>query len=195
MRNFEERLGEIRRRGEEMKRKRKNRQRMLAACIPLILCVGLCGLFLPDWKATPVSGENLNPSGVVGDPSSETQRVTAEDFPVQQIRVEGCGLQITHTEDRALRQIDDLLGELMRRQEDPSTSPVNPVSGSDDPAVGGKEGDSDDMGFVVTVETRDGVQQYYLLGSTLKNLQSGCSRHLEEKDLFALKGALGIPCD
>ena len=195
MRNFEERLGEIRRRGEALKRKRKNRQRMLAACIPLVLCVGLCAFILPEWKATPVSGENPNPSGAVGDPSSETQRVTAEDFSVQQIRVEGFGFQITHTDDRVLRQIDGLLSELMRRQEDSATSPVNPVSGSDDPAVGGKEGDSDDMGFVVTVEIRDEVQQYYLLGSCLKNLQTGCTRHLEEQDLFALKRALGIPRD
>lgn len=195
MRNFEERLGEIRRRGEALKRKRKNRQRMLAACIPLVLCVGLCGLFLPDWKATPVSGENPNPSGAVGDPSSETQRVTAEDFSVQQIRVEGFGFQITHTDDRALRQIDGLLSELMRRQEVLATSPVNPVSGSDDPGFGGKEGDSEQMGFVVTVETPEGVQQYYLLGSTLKNLQTGCTRHLDEQDLLALKDVLGIPRD
>lgn len=194
MRNFEERLGEIRRRGEALKRKRQNRQKMLAACIPLILCVGLCVLSLPDWKAAPVSGENPNPSGV-GDPYSETQRVTAAVFSVQQIQVEGCGLQITHTEDRELRQIADLLSDLMRRQEDAVTSPVNPVSGSDDPAVGGKEGVSEQMGFVVTVETRDGVQQYYLLGSTLKNLQTDLTRHLEEKDLFALKRALGIPCN
>lgn len=47
MRTFEERMAEISRRSEKIKKERKDmRNRLLLACIPLVVCVGLYGILL-----------------------------------------------------------------------------------------------------------------------------------------------------
>ena len=194
MRNFEQRLGEIQRRGEELKRKRSIRNKILAACIPLVLCVGLCAAFLPDFKTAPAAGENRNPAGGVQEQYSETLAVPGAAPLVQQIRVEGQYWSATHTEPEKMTKITDLMRDLTgRKQNLPGETVItNPAHASDDSDYGKIE-NRGEMGYVISVVTSEGTKQYYLLGSMLKDVQADVYYNLEEKDLFALKDALGIP--
>ena len=194
MRNFEQRLGEIQRRGNELKRKRSIRNKILAACIPMVLCVGLCAAFLPDLKAAPAAGENTGPAGVVVESYSETQTAPSVSLLVQQIRVEGQYWKATHTEPEKTTKITDLIRDLTgRKQNLPGETVItNPAHASDDSDYGKIE-NRGEMGYVISVVTSEGTKQYYLLGSMLKDVQADVYYNLEEKDLFALNDALGIP--
>lgn len=197
MRNFEQRLGEIQRRGEELKRKRKNRQRMLAACIPLALCASLCAVLLPDFKTAPAAGENHNPAGVVGESYSETQTAPSVSLLVQQVRVEGQHWKTTHTDVAALEKITQLLVDITcNEQSYPHCTVTNPAQAGVDPAYTGGGGVlKETMGYIVTVTAEEEIWQFSLVGSTLRDLLSGETYTMDEKKLIALKDALGIPYD
>lgn len=76
MNNFEERKAEIFRRSEARLLARKKRRRILAVCVPLVLCLGILGLRLPDWKAAPTQQENVAAGGVLPGGYSETVKST-----------------------------------------------------------------------------------------------------------------------
>ena len=192
MRNFDERMAEIHRRGEELKRKRSIRNKILAVCVPVVLCVGLCPLLLQEMKAAPTE----MPVGLQQELYSETMAAMGQEITVQRIHVEGLRWSATHTEPAVLAEISRILEHVENRTQTSSQTPdiVGAIGTEDDPKyTGAGNVTREDMGYSVTVETAEGSKTYYLLGSMLRDLQSGEAYSLTEAELASLKDALGIP--
>ena len=191
MRNFDERMAEIHRRGQELKRKRSIRNKILAVCIPLVLCVGVCSVFAPGTKDAP----SENPGGQQ-ELYSETMAAMGQEITVQRIRVEGMRWSATHTEAAVLSEITGLLKDIESRKQAHSQTPdiVGAIGTEDDPKyTGADDVTREDMGYSITVVTPEGSRMYYFSGTMLRDLQSGEQYNLTWEESVALKDALGIP--
>ena len=185
-------MAEIRRRSEELKRKRTTRRKVLAVCIPLVLCVSMCAIFLPGQKAAPSAG----PDGTQQELYSETMAAMGQEQTVQRIRVEGMRWSATHTEAAVLSEITGLLKDIESRKQAHSQTPdiVGAIGTEDDPKyTGADDVTREDMGYSITVVTPEGSRMYYFLGTMLRDLQSGEQYSLTWEETIALKNALGIP--
>lgn len=196
MKPMEERLAEIHRRSEVLIQKRKKRRAALMACVPLVLCLSLCGaLLLPYRQSGPASGsgDNQSPGGIRQELHNETQGTVGVTSPVLRVRVEGHGFSMTHTEQPRVTEITKLL-ETFTAKKEPLESASGFLPNTEYAAGVDSEGRLEtDRAFYFFVETEQDAQEYCLWGTMLRNIQSGKTYHLEEEELFGLKDALGIP--
>lgn len=196
MKPMEERLAEIHRRSEVLIQKRKKRRAALMACVPLLLCLSLCGaLLLPYWQNGPTSGsgDNQSPAGLRQELQSETQGTMGVTLSVLRVRVEGHGFGVTHTEQPRVAEITKLLETFTAKKESQESTGVFLPNTEYAAGVDSEGRLETDRAYNLFVETEQGPQEYRLWGSVLKNLQNGKTYHLEEEELFALRDALGIP--
>ena len=196
MRNFEERLAEIGRRSQQIKKKRMMRNRVLALCVPLLLCLTLPLLAGVEWgKPTSAGAENFA-AGTREELHLETQAAAGFVLSVQEIRVEGDNIRITHDDAETLEAVLGLLTKLTPIVPESTgttytaTAPTYEVqwNGSENPAVAMEE-----TGYRFFVVYEGGTDEYVLQGTMLKNVQTGQIYVLTERDCFDLKDALGIP--
>lgn len=102
MRTFEERMEEISRRSGELLEKRKKRRRgILLTCIPLVLCLGLLGLWrFPQNAETESSPESMNPIPEICSTQPELAATDPPQATASAIWVETAvaAAQLTHTD-------------------------------------------------------------------------------------------------
>lgn len=154
--NFEDRLAQIRRRGEALKRRHKRRQLgILLTCVPLLLCTVLyAGFVLPA----------MIPAGA--DPKNSGGIYEAMDGSVYAsgIQVQTPGNTWT-VEDPAL--VERILGCLAQREmAHEYTSAQSVVGGTASPTEEPAEENKGEEYITLILELGDGTQQRYLLSET-----------------------------
>ena len=193
MRNLDECQAEVFRRSEKrIKARKQNRKRIMIACVPLVLCIVVCGTLL------------------VSDVGNPTDEQTRELFQVQysgamgtdavgglfagSVAVSGNGKSCLYTSAEDVQNIVKLLNSIMA---------VPEMNGGDDGAGFATNEDTaeavsescTETGFTIVVKGGDGsCAEYLLTGSLLIDKTTQERFPMDEDSCFALKEALGIPC-
>lgn len=158
MRNFEDRLAQIRRRGELLKRKHKRRRLgILLTCGPLVLCIFLyAGFVLPAMMPAGAAQENTNE--VYGE--------------VMDGSVYATGIQV-HTPESTWTVEDPARVESILRCLEQTVLVFESTSlhqsttgGTADPTEEPAEGNKCQEHITLVLELGDGTQQRYLLSET-----------------------------
>lgn len=196
MRNLNECQAEVFRRSEKRIKERKQRRKhMIMACIPLMLCITLFSAFLlpgmiPDAPQAPGMAE------AVLDGSTENKSESLA-CPIAEITISGLGFSKTYTNTSDILRISCQLYTCGGR--DPA---YNGATGTDNLSDVYEE-NADDLGsitgsanagYTITLVTQEGKKNgYYLVGSTLEDLNTNQTHTLSQKQLNELKDLLGIP--
>lgn len=202
MRNFEERKAEVFRRSEKrIKERKQRRNHILMACIPLVLCLTIFGAFLfpgviPESPREPGSTE----AAMGGLTENKSESIAC---PIAKITVSGRGFSQSYTDVSDVLQISDQLYSYSTRGPDGNSATGNSTTGNgaagedykenaDD--VSGSIADSANSGYTITLVMNEGNKtEYYLVGSTLKNLTTNQTHTLSQKQVNELEDLLGIP--
>ena len=208
MRSLQECQAEIFRRSKI--RIRRRRQRVLAACIPLALCVTLGTVAL--WPREEKTGA----SDLVGGLSLET--AASMEYSLTEVRVTGSGVALCYAEPETAARILAIVEDSPKyqtysyAQDEPEVTPETYGEVSDGTnidrhwAVGGTGGDSNNTGatmappeteptaYTLTFVYRDGSTQIYTLsGYQLKDTATDQIRYLSPEDADALEKLLQLP--
>ena len=191
MRNLDECQAEVFRRSEKrIKVRKQNRKRIMLVCVPLILCITVCGaLLIPDMgnptdKQKPELFQELY-SGAMG-----TDAVGG--LFAGSVAVSGNGISHRYTAAEDVQSIVKLLSSIVE---------VLETNGGDDGAgFVTNESTAEDMsencsdtGFTITVKGSDGTcTEYLLAGSLLIDKTTQERFNMDEDTCCALKKALGI---
>lgn len=198
MRNLEQRIAEIDRRSKKILKERKRRgKRILMACIPLVLCIGLCILpaMMTDNSATGDPGAN---GAVTGD------RPESFACSVAKIEVSGIGVSRVYTEPSEVLLISNRLYAYAVQ------SPESGGSGTEVPDGGVSESGREEtyggdglfgsvagtaeLAYTITLTLHDGrTTEYHLAGNTLEDRNTKQTYTLAQTGLIELKDLLGIP--
>lgn len=167
MRSFEERMAEISRRSEErLKERKKRRSRLLAACIPIVLCAAL---ILPG----------MLPAGNAADSAGT-------------VKVSGDGVSHCYTAAEDVTEITDLINRIVTV---PETGMENEES-VEDMSAANREESSEGKGYTVTVTKADGnIRVFTLAGSKLIDRSTMKAYEMSGQESEKLKKALGIPSE
>jgi len=183
--NFEQRMAEIHRRSEDIFQQRRLRnRRILAICIPSVLCIGICAAVL-----------------LPAEPKSPTPEASLESIQQSQlcsitkIQVSGGGVSHIYMDAEDVMQIYNQLSCYAQSPESSTAQDVttesvddtesNQVTGAPSVSV---------TGYTITLYLHDGTTtEYCLLGTTLKNTRTQESFLLTQKQLTELKALLGLP--
>lgn len=178
-RNIDERMAEISRRSEAIFRQRKQRRsRILAACVPLVLLVGI---------ATPFLRPERVPDSVKTEPDTWGSQQTVS---VGSVSVSGAGISHRYASAADVSRITELIegicaGASLKDEE--STKPSDQIQDYDVP------GQPSLLKYTVLVTNADGtVTQYSLLPALLINQKTNERFPLDPQTDRALKDALGI---
>lgn len=197
MRNLEQRIAEIDRRSKKIFKERKRRgKRILMACIPLVLCIGLCILPAMMTASSEASGTNGAVTGsLTGDGAESIASAVAK------IEVFGADVSLCYTQASDILLISDYLNACTVTE--PESSEVadggimdeavqETVHGSDD--RNGVVSGASSVGYTITLVMREGENTEYLLaGNTLKDRSTNQTYTLSQKQIKELKDLLGIP--
>lgn len=193
MRNFEERMEEIRRRSEKIIKERKKRRLFIAAvCIPAVLCVALV---LPQ----VLSKDTMEPSIDSGAVNEDYQNPNRNRSYVE---VSGNGMTITLSQPELVNQIVHVINSAAKPEMNVSEQPEFQDEVKDtykdfltddreDVAISSEY--SSASVYTVTVHTASGETRYYeLMGNQLKSGDSQEVRILTAQELSDLRNLLGI---
>lgn len=198
MRSIQECQAEVFRRSEiRIKARKKRRQQIITACLPLVL--GVCAvsaLVLPELLQTGAKTSEAAPA--MGSPDGGYYSYSCA---IEKITVEGKGicLQVTDTE-RTMSIYDHLTGRTVGSTADqPKDSPrpeneseaTTPKQNTD--KTGSATEDCAGDGITVTVIMGDGSRREFLLaGDVLTDLKENRSRRLSAYQLAELRQLLGL---
>lgn len=190
MRNFEEQKAEVFRRSEERIRARaKIRSRVIAACVPLILCAAaIAAVTLPgangEGEVILASRPQLNPESI---PGTEAPQTATEALNEGLVQVSMGSQQRTFFDADTVRAVTGILNGLS------SPLPANPDR---EDTVGdfstGMSPSAAGTFCTITVRTGKGSSVYILSGTYLKAERSGLIYQLSQKELQELNALLGI---
>lgn len=197
MRNLEQRIAEINRRSEEIIKKRKRRRKqLLAACIPVVLGIGLaCSFGLPE-RATEDGVAPGTPESFVGG----VQENKGENSQCAYVRMEvlGDGLSRVYTEQSKIASVAENLQTYTRKQSeltdttlDEATAPDGQYQMATD--TRGETNYSTSQGYTVVFVTAQGESIRYLLHEDM--LYEGDDQRpymLTAKQAEELRNLLGI---
>lgn len=181
MRNLQECQAEVFRRSEKrIKARRQRRNRMLLACIPLVLCVTVLGVLLLPGAAAEPGGNSGPPDAALG----ALPELQGESYlcSIASITVTGSGVSKTYTDTSRILAIWDRLQAFSGADggQKENANPKDPIYSST-------------AGYTITLALRDGsITSYSLSGNTLKNLTKNQSSHLSREQTDELIALLGI---
>jgi len=185
MRNLNECQAEVFRRSEKRTKERKQRRnRILMACVPLVLCIVLVGVGF-DREATP---PNLQDPGSAAPGTSELHDIVQESnvHTIATVMVSGHGFSMSHTDVAETAQICDQLAAY--RLTPPANNPI-----SEDPQPEDAPEDADEA-YTITLVAHSGEKTVFrLTGCTLKNTATGETYVLSQAQVKQLHVLLGIP--
>lgn len=190
MRNLDECQAEVFRRSEKRIKARKTRRnRILAACVPLVLCVAGMA-FLPQMGVK--SPTDVPATVIAGYQYSDTM---AQECVVvlcaDNIAVSGNGFSHVYSDEEKVSEIVTLLHMGTQVPEIEDEDEILTVTTQDDAVDLGTE--SKAAGYRITIRRSVGADiEYELHGTRLINKTTGEVFHLDEDTCFALKEALGI---
>lgn len=199
MRDLNECQAEVFRRSEKRIRMRKQRRdRMLMACIPLVLCVTLFSAFvLPAMM--PAGSENTGEAdGAVGALTEEKHESLS--CPIAEITVSGPGFSRSYTDASEVLPIFYRLNNCLSPEPESNTAAGTEVYGDNFQNTPDR-GDATEStaypasgGYTVTLVAHDGKTTEYLFsGSTLEDLAANRVYALSQSQVQALTELLGIP--
>lgn len=193
MRNFEERMEEIRRRSEKIiKERKKRRLYIVAACVPAVLCVALV---LPQVLPKDTMEPSID-SGAVNEDYQNPNRNRSY------VEVSGNGMTITLSQPELVNQIVHVINSAAKPEMNVSEQPEFQdevedaykdflMEDSEDVAISSEY--SSVSVYTVTVHTASGETRYYeLMGNQLKSGDSQEIRILTDQELQELRNLLGI---
>lgn len=193
MRNFEERMEEIRRRSEKIiKERKKRRLYIVAACVPAVLCVALV---LPQ----VLSKDTMEPSIDSGAVNEDYQNPNRNRSYVE---VSGNGMMITLSQPEIVNQIVHVINSAAKPEMNVSEQPEFQdevkdtykdflMDDSEDISISSDFSSS--SVYTVTVHTASGeIVCYELTGNQLKSGDSQEIRILMDQELQELRNLLGI---
>ena len=208
MRNLQECQAEIFRRSKI--RIRRRRQRVLATCIPLALCVVLGTAAL--WP----SEERAKNAALVGGLTLEA--ATGSEYSLSEIRVSGSGVALCHTEPEIGQKILEILESSANYQtysytnDEPEVAPetygevydginidrhwIDSGMGADGNNAGATMAppETEAPVYTLTLVYRDGsIESYILTEGQLKDSTTGQARYLTPEDATALQTLLQLP--
>ena len=185
MRNFEERMAEINRRSEQiLARRKKQRSRFLAVCVPLSLCLLLsCGYFMRSGLGDKSTGAVNGSPELTQDGQNFNASLTQI---VQKIQVSGPGITKTVTDKTQITEITALLtadyGELT----------MGGLGETSEELTDNNANQSLEQHTIV-LHLQSGTKVTYTLsGSKLTDLAAEQVSYLSKPQLQALKELLGI---
>ncbi len=190
MRNLDECQAEVfHRREKRIKARKTRRNRILAACVPLILCIAGVA-FLPKVtvsRATDVPATEIANYQYPATMGPDCAAVLYGDT----IAVSGNGLSHVYSDAEKVSEIVSLLHMGTPVSEIAHEDEMLQVTARDDAVNLGT--DSKDKGYRITIQRGVGTDiEYVLRGTRLVNETTGEVFHLDEDTCFALKEALGI---
>ena len=194
MRKLQECQAEVFRRSEKRIQARKRRgKRLLIACVPLVLCATVLGVFL---RPAVTQGDMAEPGDMPpvmdGMGSGEDMSISC---PIARITVSGSGVSRSYTREAELLGISDMLYACGVQP------PASNGAGSEDiPDQAPQDGtevlqeDDENTAYTITVFTVEGERtEYRLCGGTLENLTANQTFPLSQTQEKELRELLGIP--
>ena len=186
MKEIHEYTAEVFRRSEKrIKARRQRRNRILITCIPVVLCLTICGtILLPGVTPTGNSDPKNGVEAMEGIGNSE---YTSLSTSIAKITVSANGVSKTCTDTEKFALI---LDRLQYPDLEPPESNGIPSEGDSDNGMDYKEitdqsgvlSDSFITVYTITLHPHEGdVIQYALSGNTLKNLTANETHTLSQK--------------
>ena len=197
MRSFEERMAEIGRRSEEIKKARKaTRKRLLMACIPLVLCIGVyavLGMGLSgNTGGDPILLPENAPDGAAMGTLNGSGDVAYTRLDIRTSSVIADGTEETISDISRVCAVYDILVERYRGSiisESMTEDKESEVSSSDTP----KDNAAPVKEYTFTFSTPGGAEAIFRLqGNCLTDLATGESYILSQEQLDRLWEALGL---
>lgn len=180
MRTLEQCKAEVFRRSEEKIRKRKIvRSCVLAACVPVVLCVGMWSvLILPAMMPASMADMAASENMAISENEAHSIHTSA-----MQVVIEGntsCDYQDTHSDISA-----EVLYNTITRMH--TTGQIEKSESAPSPQMK----DETDIDYTITFTAPDGTQTVFTLsGSTLTNVTQNDARILDSESLERLKQML-----
>lgn len=205
MRSFEERLAEIQRRSEKIRKERKRRRtHIISVCISLAVCGTLASVFvLPDmlYDGSRDVSDGIGTVGVQGYLSEGAYENVI--CAVTKIKVTGGNISHTFTETADIEKISrQLIGCVFRNEQlggysEEKTSAAGSDDREDSKYMGeNNSGIISDLAlqqYTITLSMSDGRQTvYYLVDNTLKIRDEFQTYSLNPNQAKELKASLGI---
>ncbi|MBR4016508.1 MAG: hypothetical protein IKK11_01695 [Oscillospiraceae bacterium] len=193
MRDLMECQAEVFRRSEQrIKVRKQRRNRMLMACVPVVLCLAFA-LATAPWEQTANSpmGENCTPN--TNPPEDIYSGITDSVNPsltasVTEIRLSEKENSLSLTNPEEISRIVELVGESQAL----NNQLTGAVPGGDKENGRGDDGTTEEKyhsasrGYTVTVVRQTGEETvYYLVGSTMKNLTENKTYTLSQAQMAA----------
>ena len=196
MRSFEERIAEIERRSEKIKRERRQRRKhVLMTCVPLVVIAGMCagiGFINGDRKSAPPTDiESAGYQEAVG----MDENLPEVSIRVQSVQVSGEELVLTFSEPEDIVAIMNCLSPYSYATRAPGSGLTTETAEEDntvESSVMDSTSSHDEYTITVILEGAGEVNIYSIRGNTLKNHQEEETYTLTEKQLKELKTLLGI---
>ena len=183
--NFEQRMAEIHRRSEHIFRQRKRRnRRILAVCIPFVLCIGICAAVL-----LPKRTKTQAPEVTLESPQQ------SQLCSITKIQVSGGDVSHIYTDAADVMLIYNQLSCYTQSPESNTAQDITTESADDaeNSEVTGAPSVSA-TGYTITLYLHDGTTtEYYLLNASLKSTQTQETYPLTQTQLTELKALLGLP--
>lgn len=195
MRSFEERIEQIQIRSEKLRAERKRKRRIAAACVPLVLCLGLYGIIALPSRQPPKTAGMGTPVGAVYDGALYSQG----GCPVEKICVSGMGESRTLTERSEILPVMAYLEPLVWQVTDFSVADSVTTRGENKDAAVENESaesffaDSIEIECSITLILANGSREVFLFdGVQLENPQSGQTATLTRSQQKTLMTLLGL---
>ncbi len=192
MREINECTAEVFRRSEKIiKQRKKRRQHILMACIPLVLCITVFSAFvLPAMMPAGSTDKNAAPESS----NEQFSGVMGEDGEVilfaGSVEVTGNGISHSYTSVEDVQSIMGLLNGIVAVPETDDTEDFVTNESTDT----SRDEAHEENGYQIVVKRSDGtITEYLLLGTMLIDQATQQTFHMDEETYFELKDALGIP--
>lgn len=191
MRSVEARVAEIRRRSEAILEARKKRKKhILAACVPLVVCLSLCaGAVLPGVLPEADKDTNTSADGGCGKKESVPENMGVAAGTVE---VSGAGSDHRVTDPEQVGYIAALLNQLFAEQEIGGVGNDDLQTGSSTSLTDRDEAAKGDRYHIILIGENGIGTVYWLDGSVITEGNSLREQTLSQEALETLKKALGI---
>ena len=187
MRSISECQAEVFRRSEmRIKARKKRRNNIRMACVPLVLCITIFSVVLvPAMMDKEFSGLNTSPEngsqGVIGTENNGLALLTGT------VEVSGDEIYYRHTSAGNVQDIIGLLNGIL------ATPEIQDEDIRDHAQRGGTESAAYEKKYTIIVTRRDGKKEVYLLfGKILIDQDTQKMFQINEKTVLELKKALGL---
>ena len=192
MRNLQECQAEVFRRSENrIKEKIRQRRHVLAASVPVVLCIGVLSVFvLPAMKPNGVHGEAVtpNPNFEISTTTVKSE-ITDERF-VGSVEVLGNGISLSHTSDDAVQGIIQMVEQIVSDTET-NHEKLEDFSTVENSSTGTTAKKKE---YKILIKQGDGSSaEYLLVDSMLIETATQKKFYMDAEVCLALKNALGIP--